>query len=309
MSIPSSAPTSHTTIRPGFPARGAIAERLSDYLELTKPRIAVMALISVAVGYALASTNGWQWLPLAHALCGIGLIAVACSVLNQFVERATDAQMDRTANRPLPSGRVAASEALCLGLAAAFIGLCWLLFFVNTLTAMLSLTTLLLYVAVYTPLKRFSSICTTVGAVPGALPPVLGWTAAGGSLDAGAFSLFALLFVWQFPHFLAIGWLHQVDYAEAGLKMLPPVPQATGVLAVVYAIALIPVSLLPERSAIAGDVYLLTAVLLGIGYLAAAVRFSWKQSRETARGLLFSSLVYLPLVLLALTWDHFRLLR
>lgn len=308
MSTPGSAST-NPTISSIFRVRTAAAGRLSEYLELTKPRIAVMALVSVAVGYTLAGGSDWQWLPLANALWGIGSVAVACSVLNQLLERNTDALMQRTANRPLAAGRITPGAALCFGLATGVGGLVWLLLFVNSLTALLSLATLLLYVCIYTPLKRVSSICTTVGAIPGALPPVLGWTAAGGSLDAGGFSLFAILFLWQFPHFLAIGWLHRLDYSGAGLKMLPAVPRATGVLAAVYAIALIPVSLLPERSAIAGDAYLLVAVALGLGYLAATLRFSWKQSRETARMLLWSSLVYLPLLLLALTWDHFRLLR
>jgi len=309
MSMSNPAPPRQTIIGPEAQARTAPLARLGDYLQLTKPRIAVMGLVSVGVGFALGSTGELQWVLLAHALWGIGLVAVACSVLNQYVERSSDALMRRTEDRPLSAGRISAAEALAIGIVAAAAGLLWLLLFVNLLTAALSLATLLLYVVVYTPLKRISSICTTVGAIPGALPPILGWTAAGGGLDLGAFALFAVLFVWQFPHFLAIGWLHQDDYAEAGMKMLPAVPQATGWLAVMYAIALIPVSLLPERAAIAGDAYLLAAVALGLGYLAAAIRFAFEQSKETARGLLWSSLIYLPLLLLALTWDHFQLLR
>lgn len=292
--------------------RSAISAKLADYLELTKPRIALLALVTVTVGYMLSSAGEWQLVPLLHALVGISLVAAGSSALNQFIERHIDSRMNRTAQRPLPAGRLQPSEALWFGIATGVIGTIYLAVAVNTLTAILAAGTLGLYVLAYTPLKQRTSLSTAVGAVPGALPPVLGWTAAGGRLDAGAFSLFAILFLWQFPHFLAICWLYREQYANAGLRMLPaanPKPRITGYLAVVYALALIPASFLPTRVVLAGDGYLIIAAILGLIYLASAVRFCWNESRSTARGLLWTSLVYLPVLLLSLTWNHFQLLQ
>jgi len=286
--------------------------RLADYLELIRPRIAVLALVTVAVGYSLGAGDGWRLVPLLHALCGIALVAAASSTLNQFIERDTDAGMQRTANRPLPAGRLSPVEALCFGLVAATLGCLYLALMVNALTAVLALATCLIYTLAYTPLKRLTFLCTTIGAIPGALPPVLGWTAAGGQLDSGALALFAVLFLWQFPHFLAIGWLYHDDYQRAGLRMLPTkkrVRRVTGLLCVGYALVLLPVSLLPSRLAMAGDTYSLTAIILGVGYLLCAVRFAIRESEQTARELIYSSLLYLPLLLLTMTWDHFHLLR
>lgn len=291
--------------------RSDVTPRWRDYLALTKPRIAVMGLVTVALGFLLATTGEWSAATLGHSLLGIGLIAASCSVLNQWLERDSDRLMARTAKRPLPSGRLSANEALVFGLGLWLVGAIELIRFVNGLTALLASATLLLYVAVYTPLKRRTSFCTAIGAVPGAMPPVLGWVAAGGELDTGAFALFATLFVWQFPHFLAIAWLYREQYAVAGLRMLPqtrPAPRVTGWLCVGYALALIPVSLLLKDAALAGDVFALIAVLLGFGYVAFSVRFLLNESVRTARQLLWFSLVYLPALLLALTWDHWRLL-
>lgn len=292
-------------------ARTSVIPRWREYLALTKPRIAVMGLVTVALGFSLAASGEWSAVTLGHSLLGIGLIAASCSVLNQWLERDSDRLMARTAKRPLPSGRVSPNEALVFGLGMWLIGAIELVWFVNGLTAVLASATLLLYVAVYTPLKRRTSFCTAIGAIPGAMPPVLGWVAAGGELDAGAFALFATLFVWQFPHFLAIAWLYREQYAAAGLRMLPqtrPAPRVTGWLCVAYALALIPVSLLLKDAALAGDVFALIAVLLGFGYVAFSVRFLRDESVRTARQLLWFSLVYLPALLLALTWDHWRLL-
>jgi len=295
-----------------LPLRTGVAARLSDYLELAKPRIAVMALVTVAVGYTLARHGEWQLAPLLHGLTGIALVAAGSSALNQLLERRTDALMDRTANRPLPAGRLQPGDALLFGLATGGLGTLYLAVWVNLLTALLAVATLILYVAVYTPLKRVTSLSTAIGAVPGALPPVLGWTAGGGELDSNAFALFAILFLWQFPHFLAICWLYRDDYARAGLRMLPaavPRPRVTGCLSVAYALALVPVSFLPSRLVLAGDAYLLAAALLGLCYVFFACRFFWRETRATARGLLWTSLAYLPLLLLTLTWDHLQLLR
>lgn len=288
----------------------AVASRLADYLELTKPRISVMVLLTVAVGYTLGCEGAWSLAVLVPTLIGVALVASGSSALNQFIERFSDAEMPRTAGRPLPSGRLAAGEVLAWGILSGVIGTIWLAMAVNPLTAILTLSTLVLYVAVYTPLKRRTSLCTAVGAIPGALPPVLGWAAARGSLDGGAFALFAILFLWQFPHFLAIAWLYRDQYDQAGLKMLPQnrSTQVVGLLAVTYAIALIPISLLPQTAALAGNFYVGAALLLGLLYLAGAVQFVWRGTRTSARGLLFVSLIYLPGLLLALTFDHLRLL-
>lgn len=292
-------------------ARTQVTPRWRDYLVLTKPRIAVMGLVTVALGFLLAATGEWSGSTFSHSLLGIGLIAVSCSALNQWLERDSDRLMARTMNRPLPSGRMSPHEVLVFGLGLWLIGAVELIVFVNGLTALLASATLLLYVAVYTPLKRRTSFCTAIGAIPGAMPPVLGWVAAGGELDAGAFALFATLFVWQFPHFLAIAWLYREQYAAAGLRMLPqtrPAPRITGWLCVGYALALIPVSLLLKDAALAGDLFAMIAIVLGLGYVAFSVRFLLDESVRTARQLLWFSLVYLPALLLALTWDHWRLL-
>ncbi len=294
--------------------RGAVSRgvgtRFSDYVELTKPRIAVMVLLTVTVGYTLGCEGNWQLPIVAATLLGVALVAAGSNSLNQYLERLSDAAMPRTAGRPLPGGTMTPREVLVFGVICGGAGTLWLAVMVNGLTALLTLCTLLLYVGVYTPLKRRTSLCTAVGAVPGALPPVLGWAAARGSLDPGAIALFSILFLWQFPHFLAIAWLYRSEYDAAGLQMLPKnrSDRVVGLMAVTYAVVLIPVSLLPRTSGLAGDFYAVTAVLLGLLYLAGAARFAMAESRTTARGLLFTSLIYLPGLLLVLTFDHLRLL-
>ncbi|HUG91985.1 MAG TPA: heme o synthase [Planctomycetaceae bacterium] len=312
MSSLGTSPPCAASQRIAAPWREALAARLADYVELTKPRIAVMVLVTVSVGFALAGDGRVDLVRLAHALVGIGLVAGGSSALNQWLERTTDARMPRTADRPLPSGRLAPAEVLCFGLAAAAAGIAWLLALVNVATAVLALATLGLYVLGYTPLKRATTLCTAVGAVPGALPPVLGWAAATGEAGGGAWLLFAILFLWQFPHFLAIAWLYREQYRRAGLRMLPGGEggaRVAGFLCVGYALALVPVSLLPAQQAVAGSAYALAALVLGAGYVAAAARFLFRESAETARGLLWASLVYLPVLLLTMTWDHFQLLK
>jgi protoheme IX farnesyltransferase len=288
----------------------ALAARAGDYLVLTKPRIVVMVLVAAAVGYSVGCQGEFSVRLLIHALLGIGAVAAGCSVLNQWWERGSDGLMRRTARRPLPAGRVAPGEALTLGVVLAGGGFVWLWGIVNALTAALTLATLVAYVGVYTPLKRRSSLCTAVGAIPGAAPPVLGWTAAGGSLDLAALSLFAIVYLWQFPHFLAIAWLYRDDYAQAGLRMLPHDGEGriVGRLALTYAVVLLPLSLLPRVCGLAGDGYFWSALVLGLGYLLASAAFAWEESRGTARRLLWTSLIYLPAVLASLSLDHWRLL-
>lgn len=291
--------------------RAAVAARVSDYLVLIKPRISLLVLLTVSAGFSLARVEQLPMSQLLHALFGIALVASGSGALNQWYERKTDARMRRTANRPLPAGRLSSWEVGLFGVGCGTLGTAYLYLQVNTLTAGLTLSTLLLYVLAYTPLKRVTSLSTAVGAIPGALPPVLGWTAAGGQLDSGAFCLFAILFVWQFPHFLAIAWIYREEYARAGLRMLPAegrLPKAVGLLAVGYSLVLIPVSLLPADCSLAGFGYTVVALTLGLGYLVASIRFAWSVSTRTARGLLAASLVYLPVLLVALVWDHWRLL-
>lgn len=295
----------------------AVAARLTDYLELSKPRIAVMVLITVAVGFLVGQQGPWNWDAAAlsklwHAWIGIAIVAAGSSALNQWWEQQTDARMRRTMSRPLPSGRLHSREVLALGIGAAITGSFYLVWQVNLLTAALTAMTFVLYAGIYTPLKRWTSFCTAVGAIPGAMPPVLGWVASGQPLDWTAFALFAVMFFWQFPHFLAIAWLYQDDYATAGLRMLPGVRPArgiTGLMATAYAIGLIPISLLPAWWGIAGGNYAVVALMLGIGYLAASIGFAWNESRGTARRVLWISLVYLPLLLVMLAGDHVRLLN
>lgn len=309
---PSAAPhASSLLLETAAPSPAAlVTARLKDYLILAKPRIAVMALAVVSVGYAVGCQGEFVLLYLLDSLFGIGAIAAGCSVLNQWLEIGTDRLMRRTSRRPLPVGRVAPTEALWLGTALALVGTVWLVAYVNVLTAVLTLATLVAYVGIYTPLKRYSPLCTAIGAIPGAMPPVLGWTAAGGQLDAAALALFGILFLWQFPHFLAIAWLYREDYEQAGLRMLPRTRQAyvVGGMAVAYALVLIPVSLLPQQVGLAGNLYFVTALVLGGLYLAASIRFARDEHRGTARKLLWTSLVYLPALLGVLTADHWRLL-
>ena len=210
-----------------------LASRVADYVEIAKPRISVMVLITVSVGFALGSFGAWDSVLLVNALIGIALVATASSAFNQVIERHSDSKMDRTANRPIPSGRMSAAEVASFGAVCGVSGVVWLAASVNLVTTLLTALTFVLYVIAYTPLKSRSYLCTTVGAVPGALPPVLGWTAAGAPLDERALALFGILFLWQFPHFLAIAYLHRDAYQRAGLKMLPGgnVPRMVGWLA------------------------------------------------------------------------------
>ena len=286
-----------------------LLSRVSDYSQLVKPRISLMVLLTVSVGYFLAGDVATAAAPLWLAWLGIALTAASSSALNQWWERDRDALMQRTMDRPLPSGRLSSSEVLSFGILSGVAGIVVLALWVNELTAILTAATCLLYVFVYTPLKSRTLLCTTLGAIPGALPPVLGWTAAGRPLDAGACSLFAILFLWQFPHFLAIAWLYRKDYAAAGLKMLPAgrsADRVVGLSAVAYAVCLLAVCLTPTTVGLAGPVYGCCAAALTLAYVAAAARFAWRPARNTARGLLAVSLIHLPLVLLVLTWDHWR---
>jgi protoheme IX farnesyltransferase len=283
-----------------------LKRRLADYIVLTKPRITLMALVTVAVGGFSASSGPVDLVLLAHALFGTASLAAGASVLNQVMERDTDAKMRRTADRPLPAGRVQITEGLAFGGALSVFGMGYLTALVNPLTGLLGAATLAIYVFVYTPLKRVTSFNTLVGAVPGALPPVMGWAAMRGSLGVEAWTLFLIVFLWQFPHFLAIAWIYRDDYARAGLKMLPVFDLAgamTGRQMILHSLVLLPASLAPTVVGLTGPGYFVGALLLGIVFLGFSVGFWWFVSTASARNLMRASLIYLPALLALLIWD------
>ena len=276
---------------------------LTDYLTLTKPRLNGLVVASSAAGYYLGVPgpfDGWQML---QAVTGTALVAAGAAVLNQVYERDTDRLMRRTRERPLPDGRVGAADAASFGLALSFAGLALLATRTNLLAAALAFATLAIYLAVYTPMKRRTPIATLVGAVPGALPPLIGWTASHGRIDAGGAALFAIVFLWQIPHFMAIAWMYRDDYATAGFPMLPviePNGRRAGRQAVIYSAALLPASLVPALVGVSGAVYFAVAVVLGVGLLVLAARFAATRSDQSARALFFGSITYLPLLWIAM---------
>lgn len=284
-------------------ALAAAGNKVAAYVSLTKPRIVVMVLVTVGVGFLLGARGSAHPATLSLTLLGTALVAGGASTLNQWMERARDARMRRTANRALPRGRLGAVEAASFGVGLGLAGTAILLWGANWLAAAVAVSTLLLYVFVYTPLKPWTTLNTAIGAIPGALPPVIGWAAATETLGIEAFSLFLIVFLWQFPHFLAIAWIYREDYARGGLKMLPgadPQGALTGRQATIYALALIPAGLLPATIGLAGPVYFVGALVLGLLYLVAAIQFWTGVSESTARRLLRMSFCYLPLVLLLL---------
>lgn len=311
MSLVSSENTTTATVGETLPGFSAfVRQRVKDYSELCRLRIAVMTMVSVAVGFTLASPIVFNAGVLLVALVGVVFLVAASSIFNQCLEQHTDRLMKRTVSRPIASGRLPLSEAIPVASVLTGVGFAMLWHYVNPMTAFATLATLVTYVCGYTVLKTHTSLCTTIGAIPGAMPPVIGWLAAGGSLGIEAFSLFAVFFVWQFPHFLAIGWIHRKDYEKAGLKMLPSFKDnglLTGVFAVTYAAVFVPISALPAYVNVAGDFYLLVALGLSICYLFHSLVFLWKRTDANARRLLYVSLCCLPLLLAALVIDFLRL--
>ncbi|MBI2824855.1 MAG: protoheme IX farnesyltransferase [Planctomycetia bacterium] len=278
--------------------------RVRDYVELTKPRIAVLELVTVAVAAFVARWGAPDAYRLTAALVGTALVAAGASAWNQWIERRSDALMARTLNRPLPAGRLSTREVLWFGSLATIAGVAWLAATVNAVTAVLAAATWATYVCVYTPLKSRSIHNTAVGAVAGAMPILIGWTAVDGRLGLAAATLFLIVFLWQFPHFMAIAWMYRADYAQAGLRMLSavdPSGRRVGLQAVLGALVLLPVSLLPAVLHVAGGGYFAAALMLGLGQLACAAWFARRLDERSARMLLRASLVYLPLVLLLLT--------
>jgi protoheme IX farnesyltransferase len=299
-------PVAHVAVAP-LPVGGRLTARLSDFVALAKPRLNVLVVATSAAGYYLATPGTPEPLRMIAAVAGTALVAGGAAVLNQLYERDTDALMERTRTRPLADRRLTPLDAWVFGLALAGAGLLLLSTVSGKVAALLALSTIVVYLVVYTPLKRRSSLSTLVGAVPGALPPLIGWAASTGSVSAGGWSLFAIVFLWQIPHFMAIAWLYRDDYRRAGFPMLPvvePDGRRTGRQAVVYAAALLPVSLAPSMVGVSGQLYFWLAIALGLGLVALAARFAARRSDRSARALFYGSITYLPLLWAAMVLDH-----
>jgi protoheme IX farnesyltransferase len=292
---------------------------LADYATLFKLRISTMVIITAGAGFYLGSLRSGIspfHSGLLQAIFGIAVVTCGSSALNQALERKSDSLMRRTATRPMAAGRISLAHGLILGFAATFLGSLYLAYTTNLLTGTLTLLTAIGYVAIYTPLKRVTTINTFIGAFPGALPPLIGWTAARGVIEWPGVALFAILFVWQFPHFMAIGWMYREDYARAGIRLTPNLPntqyaaQSTVIQALFYAVLMIPVSLWPAALHTTGYLYAAAASLLGAGYLWYTIRFARilrdptsEASLVAARNLLRASILYLPLLLAAMMLD------
>ena len=279
-----------------------------DYIQLTKPRITWLILMSTGIGYFFGLPGAAHWwefltgihyLSLLHAILGTGLMASGTAALNQWYEREADGRMRRTRGRPLPSGRISAGGALAFGIALSVLGFLELWLGVNLLTGSIGAFTLTSYLFLYTPLKQRTWWSTTIGAFPGAMPPLIGFAAAAGALTRGAWALAAILFVWQFPHFYSIAWMYKEDYARAGIRMLPVVEpdcRSTARQIVLFGLALIPVSLIPGILGMSGRIYLTGALLLGIWFLYSGVRVALERTLSRARKVLVTSVLYLPLI-------------
>jgi protoheme IX farnesyltransferase len=284
---------------------------LRDYWSLTKPEVNLLILITTAAGFWLALPSPVQHFPillLINTLLGTLLVASGTGTLNQFLERAFDAQMRRTSRRPVASGRIAASRALWFGIAFSCLGGIYLALAVNILSSLLTLVTLLSYLFVYTPIKRKSPLCTLVGAFPGAMPPLIGWAAAAGNLNAEAWSLYAIVFLWQFPHFMAIAWMYREDYARAGYLVLPSGNIKGDVMALqslVPALLLLPATFLPSLLTHPHFPYWVLNTLLTSGLILSAIRLGYQRSNAAAKRLLSASIVYLPLVFFVVLLSRF----
>jgi protoheme IX farnesyltransferase len=286
--------------------RPQILERTTAFYELTKPGITRLVLVTTAAAFYLASIGSFDFLLLIHTLIGTGLAASGTNALNQWVEREADAQMRRTAKRPLPSGRLHSVEAAAFAWGISVASLIYLVAFVNVTTAVIVALSLSSYVFVYTPLKKKTWVSTVIGAVPGALPILAGWTATGRPLTPGAWALFAIMFAWQMPHFYALAWIYREDYGRAGFQMLTVV-DATGKRAarhsVLFAAALIPISILPAVFGVAGNVYLVGAIALGLVFVVLAANMLRMPTERLAWRLFTGSIIYLPVLLLLMVVD------
>ena len=290
-----------------MPVRAAAPTIWRDLYELTKPRMNLLVVLTTLLGcYAAPHPAGLDWVRVINTVIATALPAAGAAVLNQYVERDLDANMRRTAKRALPAGRIDPLFALALGVLLGVSGITYLTLAVNPLTALLGAATLGSYVFVYTPMKRWTTLCTIVGAIPGAIPPVMGWTAMTNSLSVEAGALFAILFIWQMPHFLAIAMMHEADYSAGGFKMLPcidPGYHSTARQILIYSISLVPISLMPVGLHMAGGGYLVIAVILGIAFVYFGFKVALQRTRANARQLFLASIVYLPVLLIALVVD------
>lgn len=297
----------HATPAAGANVRASSIPRFADFLTLTKPRLNMLVLLTTLAGLYLGAPSGVPFPVLIHTLVGTALVAGGAAALNQVWERGTDRLMKRTADRPVPAGRLGAGEGTWFGVVLSTIGLAELAIGVNTISALVAAATLASYVLAYTPLKVRSPLSTLVGAVPGALPPVIGWAAATGEIAAPALVLFGIVFCWQMPHFFAIAWMYRDDYARAGVPLLPvrePDGRRTGQQALLYSAALWPVSLLPAIVGLAGAPYSVVATLLGFMLIGQSAIFARERSFAAARRLFLFSITYLPLLLGALVADR-----
>ena len=292
-------------------AAAALADksRVAVFCELIKARLTFLVLLTTLVGFYVGFRGPMDYLLMLHTLLGTGLVASGAAALNQFLERQHDARMRRTEDRPLPSGRLLPDTALMFGGVSSAAGLIDLALAVNLETSVLGAITLCSYLFIYTPLKRVTTLNTAIGAVPGALPPLMGWTAARGEINVEGWSLVAILFFWQLPHFLAIAWIYRDDYAKAGFAMLPvfdPDGQRTARQTVSHTLGLLPISLCPFLLKLAGVVYLAGALVLGLAFLWQAVQFSRELSAQRARQLFYASILYLPLLLGLMVLDKIK---
>jgi heme o synthase len=283
--------------------------RLADYWDLTKPGITFLVVITALAAFYIASHGSPNMLLLVSSLLGIACISGGGGALNHYIERERDIRMNRTRNRPIPSGRVHPTEALILGIGLSVMGIVYLSIAVNTITAILGGLTLLGYIGVYTPLKRISPHSTIIGAFPGAMPPVLGWTAVTGGISYEALILFAIVFFWQMPHFLGIAWMYRKDYERGGFPMLPvvePEGKSTMRMVLVYCTGLIPVSLFPTVLGMAGYIYFFTALLCGLVFLYFSIRIAHAPTNMNAKYLVLVSVFHLPVVMVFLMIDAVR---
>ena len=279
------------------------------FCELFKMRLTFLVLLTTLVGFYIGTSGPVDYLLMLHTVLGTALVAAGASALNQFWERDLDARMRRTQDRPLPSGRMQPQSVLLIGCGCSIVGLAYLAIGVNLLTSLIGACSLLTYIFVYTPLKRVTWLNTVIGAIPGGLPPLMGWTAARGRLDADGWALFGILALWQLPHFMAIAWMYRDEYARAGFKMLPmvdPDGHRTGSQAVSHTLALVPVSLCPSMVNLTGHWYFFGALILGLVFLGAAVQFSRQLTLSKARQLFYVSILYLPLLLGLMVLDKVR---
>ena len=280
---------------------------VGDYVTLTKPRLNLLVVLTSAAGYYVGSIGPMDLSQMGQAVIGTALVAGGSAVLNQVYERDTDARMRRTRLRPLPDRRVAPLEAAVYGTLMSAAGLGLLAWSTNIVAATLAAVTLAIYLVVYTPMKRTSHLSTVVGAIPGALPAVIGWAAARGDIAVPGWTIFAIVFLWQIPHFMALAWMYRDDYGAAGFPMLPvvdPSGQRAGHQALLYAAALLPVSIGPSAMGLAGWAYFWIALVLGTALLWLSMQFARKRTDQTARTLFFASIIYLPLLWAALVLDH-----